>query len=105
MLCGEGTMARAIASGPVGDDEYLRRYQAECDRLVAVESVGTRRGLQDLEDGVWGRWTGDEQRQHIWRAYADLLRERGLWTGTFWAMNRDGTWRPWSPDELEPYRA
>lgn len=101
---GIGGVRRRMASSramPVSDDEYLARYEAEVRAYVRGDGQGTTRGQSDLLLGVWGSYRSDAQRSPWWEVYRHRLRAAGLWTGTFWAMNPDGSWRPWNPDELE----
>ena len=87
----------------MSDAEYLRRYERDRARQVAEHAAGTSAGEQHLNDPrCWARIKDDAHGGcgGAWFAYAALLRtHRGL---DLKAMRPDGTWRPWSPLELDP---
>ena len=81
----------------VTDEQYAALYLAE-----VASSILDAQAYASREHGHY--WhvrsapltvKGDDKRIDLWRRYAD-----GYPNGLV-AMNPDGTWRPWAPDELE----
>ena len=77
--------------------KYRRQIQERY--AVALQHYPFRTGGHDLRANVWAHYRDTTQRLTTWTKYALMIRRR---FGTqLKAMNPDGTWRPWSPSELD----
>jgi hypothetical protein len=91
---------------PVSDDEYARRYAAELASTIEEWQRGTHRAEWNL--AIPQRWAHVKDDAHggrggAWFGYARLVERRfGL---SLKVMQLDGSWRPWSPFDLDPQRA
>ena len=90
---------------PVSDDEYARRYEAELAANIEEWQRGTHRAQWNL--AIPERWAHVKDDAHggcggAWFGYARWVEQRfGL---SLKVMQPDGSWRPWSPFELDPQR-
>lgn len=87
----------------ISDTEYLRRYEEERRRALEEHAQGSRAGERALNQPLfWTSHRDDAQQMDQWEEHAWLLAAHGLWTGTYYALQPDGSWRPWLPTALRP---
>jgi hypothetical protein len=82
----------------VSDEAYLRLYEEEVAEYAEGEAWWIKYGPLDRGAGFRddpASIKSDAHRRYAWWMYA-----QGYPSG-LQAMNPDGTWRPWSPNELE----
>ena len=89
----------------VSDDEYAWRYEAEIASNVEEWQRGTHRAEWNL--AIPERWAHVKDDAHggrggAWFAYSRLVEH--LFGLPLKVMQPDGSWRPWSPLELDPQR-